>query len=119
MTETRQEELFLQAGLTPCTQARLSSAEGKPEESWGQWAAEERAGEVDKLQLVVIKKTWCGETIMAIRCKMTLQHRKRKRRLPWAGSTSFTFQQGKFGSDRRMRCRLGRLQGRGGTSEQG
>ena len=73
--------------------------------------AKEAAGEVDKLQLVVIKKTLLGDMITAIRCKRALRHRKRKRRLPWAGSTKFTFHQGIFRSDGRVKCRLGRLQG--------
>lgn len=123
MTEKQQGELFLQAGLTPCThrgwgtaQHMLqAAAEGKAEESWGQSEAEETAGEVDKLQPVVVKKTWRGDMITAIRCKRALQHRRREERLPWGGSTRFTFQQGIFRSDRRMKRGLGRLQGRAGT----
>lgn len=52
-----------------------AAAEVRPEESCGQSVAKATAGEVDKLQLVVVKKTWHREVMAAIRCKRTLQHR--------------------------------------------
>lgn len=88
--------------VTPCmhrgwgtAQHRLQAPTGEtPEESCGHSVAKETAGEAEKLQLIIIKKTWHRDVIAAIGCKRTLQHRKR--RLPLAGPTTFTFQQGIF-----------------------
>lgn len=62
--------------------------------------AKETAAEADKLQLVILKKTWHRDVIAAIRCKRTLQHRKR--RLPLGGTTTFTFQQGIFREENKV-----------------
>lgn len=93
--------------VTPCmhrgwgsaAQHRLQTPAEERSESCRQSVAKETAGEVDKLQLVILKKTWHRDTIASIRCKRTLQHRKR---LPLAGITTFTFQQGIFREDDRV-----------------
>lgn len=87
--------------VTPCrhrgwgtAQRRLQTPAEETSESCRRSVAKETAGEEDKLQLVILKKTWHRDVIAATRCKRTLPHRKR--RLPLAGTTAFTSQQGIF-----------------------
>lgn len=104
--KSNERNCFCRPGLPPArieVGALLSTGcrhQMRRHQSCRQSVAKETAGEVDKLQLVILKKTWHGNMIAAIRCKRTLPHRKR--RLPLAGTTTFTFQQGIFREEDRV-----------------